>query len=112
MQPTPVFRQSYDLYRHLYLNLRRIPKQDRFTWGERCERLALDLLHLAMKAETATHQDKIACLKRMSEILDALKIYLRLGDDLRILDHKTYLARSEECIAIGKMVGGWLKSLH
>lgn len=111
MQQTVVFQQSYDFYKHLYLNLRGIPKRDRFTWGERCEGLALRILLTAMQAETTIRANKKEPLAQLSRDVDALKIFLRLGHDLNILDQKKYLTRSAELVSIGKMVGGWLKSL-
>ena len=111
MEQTPIFQKSYDFYKHLYENLRTISKRERFTWGERCEKYALDILLLAMRASTKPKFEKRAYVVELSDRIDSLKVLLRLGDDLRILDHKKYIARSGELIEIGKMAGGWMKSL-
>lgn len=66
---------------------------------------------LAAKAGASSRENKRRAVAELSECIDALKILLRLGDDLNILDHKRYIARSGELLEIGKMVGGWLKSL-
>lgn len=109
MNSVPAFKKSYDFYQHLYINLRQIPKRDRFTWGERCELLALDLLRCVSQAEFATKFDKQSLLSQASKTIDMIKIYLRLGFDLKILDQKKYIARELEIVEIGKMIGGWKK---
>ena len=111
MNSTPAFQKSYDFYKHLYLDLRQIPKRDRFTWGERCETLAMDLLSRLSKATYAPRQIQRSSLLEASDLIDRLKIYLRLGSDLKILDQKKYLSRTGELIELGKMVGGWLKTV-
>ena len=111
MHSTAAFQKSYDFYKHLYLNLRQVPKRDRYTWGERCEVLAIDLLSKITKATFAPRHIQRSVLLEASEYIDRLKIYLRLGSDLKILDRKKYFSRTEELIELGKMVGGWLKTV-
>ncbi|MBI4437507.1 four helix bundle protein [Candidatus Uhrbacteria bacterium] len=111
MNSTPAFQKSYDFYKNLYLNLRQIPKRDRFTWGERCETLAIDLLSRLSKATYAPRQIQRLSLLEASDLIDRLKIYLRLGADLKILDQKKYFSRVSELIELGKMIGGWLKTV-
>lgn len=112
MQDTVIFQKSYDFYKRLYQNLKSIPKMDRYAWGERCERLALDILALSAEASFLGKTEKRTQVIALSRRIDLLKILLRLGDELSILDHKKYLARSGELLEIGKMAGGWLKSLR
>lgn len=107
-----VFRKSYDLYKHFYEDLKTISKRDRFAWGERAETIALELLTLSMSAEYMARSEKLSTVRILSARIDLLKILIRLGNELRILDHKKYLARSGELLEIGKMTGGWLKSIQ
>ena len=41
-----------------------------------------------------------------------LKAYLRLSHDLGFLPLKKYEVWSEKVVEIGKMLGGWLKTVH
>ncbi|MEI7741200.1 MAG: four helix bundle protein [bacterium] len=112
MDPSaPVFQKCYDFYRILYQNLRQVSKQDRFTWGERCDEQALELLTLATKASFAATTKKDALLGKAIEGIDMLRIYLRLGYDLKILDRKKCLERQKELNEIGVDFGAWRKSL-
>ena len=106
-----VFQKTYDFYKHFYEDLKAIPKRDRFAWGERTETIALELLTLSMTAGYMARLEKLSTVRTLSTRIDLLKILIRLGNELRILDHKKYLARTGELIEIGKMTGGWLKSL-
>lgn len=103
------FQKTYDFYKHLYVNLRAISKRDRFTWGNQTDQLALHALSLSAKASYLPKPEKNEVLRNMSTDVDLLKIFLRLGFDLRILDEKKYIARQGELQEIGKMLGGWMK---
>lgn len=111
MEPTKIFKNIYCFYIHLYQNLTTISKRDRFTWGERCETIALDALALSAKADYLARNEKLIAVRALSFQIDLLKIFIRLGVDLKILDYKKYLSRSGELIEIGKMIGGWMKTL-
>lgn len=111
MNTAPAFQKSYDFYKKLYVDLRQIPKRDRFTWGEKCEHLAIDILRDIAKAKYSSKAEKASYLKPASDSLDLLKIFLRLGYDLKIIDQKKYILRQTELQEIGSMVGGWLKSV-
>ncbi len=109
MNSTPAFQKSYDFYKNFYINLRHIPKRDRFTWGEKSETIALELLQLVSAATYARKQTKRQLLIQASQQIDHLKIYLRLGSDLKIINKKTYIARTSQLVELGKMIGGWIK---
>ena len=47
----------------------------------------------------------------ISDKLDVLKVLFRLAKDTRTIDSKQYLAIQTPIQEIGKMVGGWIKSV-
>lgn len=55
--------------------------------------------------------EKLQSLLLMSDRVDLLKVFIRLAKDTRAIDNKQYL--EVQCIIqeIGKMVGGWIKSV-
>lgn len=103
------FQKSYDFYKELYITLRGIAKRDRFTWGERCDTLALDLVGLVAKATYASKTKQRELLLRAGETVDMLKIYLRLGHDLHIINQQKLITRQTELHIIGNLIGGWIK---
>lgn len=109
---TIAFQKIYDFYKNLYGNLRSINKLDRYTWGEKCDNLSLNILSLAAKADYLPKTQKIPTVRELSSKIDLLKIFLRLGYELKIIDQKKYLWREKELAEIGKIIGGWLKTLY
>jgi len=64
-----------------------------------------DLLLLAVKEGG----DKKTILNKASFELERLKHYLRLCNDLNILNIRQYEYSSKEIVEIGRLLGGWLK---
>jgi hypothetical protein len=112
MQQTAIFQKTYDFYKHFYDVLRRIPKRDRFTWGEKCENIVLESLMLATKSTYLFGKEKYPVARELSFKIDMLKIMLHLGNELKIIGQRVYLEEEKELLEIGRMVGGWLKILR
>lgn len=110
MQISLTFQKIYDFYKHFYENLKTIDKRDRYTWGEKSENVALESLILISKVNYLSKNQQYNNLKELSFKIDLLKILLRLGNELKILDNKKYLMREKELVEIGKMIGGWIKT--
>lgn len=63
------------------------------------------------KAEFLIGQNKIIELWKVSEKLDLVKIIVRLTRAIEALDEKEYIAMEAELSEIGRMIGGWIRSL-
>jgi hypothetical protein len=63
-------------------------------------------------ARYATKGDKLAFVDAAGAKLDLIKFFMQIGFELKILDHKKFAAISLPLNEIGKMVGGWKKSLE
>ncbi len=108
----PIFQKSYELYKELYLALKQFPKPDRYAVGQKCELLLSDLLDLLFQAGSLPKAQKSPYLDRASAKLNLFRIQLRLARDIRALDQKKYLALQAETDEIGRMLGGWKKSVQ
>lgn len=106
----PIFTKTYELYKTFYGYLPTLPKKDRYTLGQKCELLLLDLLEAIILASSLSKEEKLPVLKRASLKLDVLKVLFRLGKDLKVLDNKKYLILESFLQEIGKMLGGWIKT--
>jgi len=51
-------------------------------------------------------------LQKASLKIDLLKILIRLAKEVKALDNKKYIQLQQELQEIGKMIGGWIRSLH
>lgn len=107
----PIFKKSYDLYK-LFIQYRKlVPKQDRFTVFERCECAILDVLEAIMQASGEQRKEKLPALERASLRLNMLRVFIRLMKDVKTIDNKKYIALEAPIDEIGRMLGGWIRSV-
>lgn len=71
----------------------------------------MELLELIINAGNLSKKEKLPVLKQASLKTDVLKVLFRLLRDLKIIDNKKYLLLEEFLQEIGKMLGGWIKSI-
>lgn len=111
MNDIPIVQKVYDFYRELYQICAQIPKPDRYTLGEKIEKTTLDMLEDLISASHKIKQEKMDYLSKAATKLDLLKLLLRLGEDTKAIPIKRYLILIEKLQEIGRMLGGWIKSL-
>lgn len=88
-----------------------MPKKDKYTLGEKTQRATLDLIELLVEAGYQEKFKKRVTLDRAAVKLDLVKIILRLGQDLKAMPTNKYLSLEEKLQEIGRMLGGWIKSV-
>ena len=69
------------------------------------------MIELLIGAESAKKDWKSPLVEKASAKLSLLKILIRLSADLKIIDRAKYIKLQEQLQEIGRMLGGWLKSL-
>lgn len=106
----PIFLKTYELYKTFYGYLPLLPRKDRYAMGEKCEIALIDLLEAIIMASNLTKQEKLPILRKASAKVDILKVFFRLGKDLKIVDNKKYQILDELVSEIGRMLGGWIKT--
>lgn len=108
----PVFSKLYEFYKNISNYLSLFPKGKRYTLGQKIDQTTLDLIELVLTAGYSTHEQKLAILQKASIKLDLLKMLIRLSLDTKCLDNKKYQLTSAQLVEIGKMLGGWIKSVR
>lgn len=93
----------------LYSLTRTLPKQDRHTLGQKCELLTLEILELFFMAHTK--KNKLLILTSTDIKLRVLKTLVRMMHDVKAIDQKKYILLEARLHEIGRMLGGWIKSL-
>jgi len=88
-----------------------IPKQDRYTIFERSENIILFVLENIMQASSESKQEKLPTLEKTSTKLNMLRVFIRLMKDTKTIDTKKYLILENAVDEIGRMLGGWIKSI-
>lgn len=107
----PLFHKTYELYKVLHSYHSRIPKSQRYTLWQKCEDNALLLLEIILQTGYSKPEERLNLLYIISSKVDLMKVLIRLAKETRTLDTKQYLAIQTLLQEIGKMVGGWLKSV-
>lgn len=80
--------------------------------GEKTKTVILDILELLIEAEAAKREWKEPILEKVNNKLGVLKLLFRLANEIKILDSKKYLKLTEQALEVGRMLGGWLKSVR
>lgn len=107
----PLFHKIYDLYKLMHSYHPRIPKSHRYTLWQKCENTTLVFLETLIETSHCIGEERLRSLQILSNKLDLLKVLIRLAQDTRLIDHQQYLSIQTLLQEIGKMVGGWMKSV-
>lgn len=87
------------------------PKNSKYTLGGKIDNLFLQVIESIIRASYSDKIEKLISLKTASVKLDFLKFFLRVAWEIKSLDNKRYISLSEKLDEIGKMIGGWIKSI-
>jgi hypothetical protein len=71
----------------------------------------LILLEALIETSHQNGEDRLQSLYQISNKLDLLKVLIRLAKETRTIDTKEYLVIQEIIQEVGKMIGGWIKSV-
>lgn len=104
-----IFQKVYDLIKELYRDCNNFPKSQRFILGQRIENTAVNILEGIVVANS--EEKKLNSLLKVSVEIEKMRIFLRLSKDLAFLAFKRYEILTAKLDEIGRMCGGWLKSL-
>ena len=113
MQPLdiPIILKTYELYRALHELERTIPKMERFTVWQRAEVVCLDILQGLLSIGYLAPEHRAEALMGFAPSIDMLRVFLRLAFDVKAINQKKYIAIQEPLDEIGRMLGGWIKSV-
>jgi four helix bundle protein len=102
-----IFQKTYDLLVRIYSETHNFPREYKYDLGEKMKITSLEILDWVIVANS--EENKIPYLKKVSQNVDKLRIYIRLCYSLNVISNKKYEVLSKFVDEIGKMTGGWLK---
>jgi hypothetical protein len=108
----PIINKTSDLYRTFHDYRKIIPKQDRFTIYERSEQLIIDIIESFFEAGYFKGNAKVSVLDKASIRLNTLRFFIRTLKDIKSIDNKKYIILQSMIDEIGRMLGGWIRSLN
>ncbi|MBE6101616.1 MAG: diversity-generating retroelement protein Avd [Selenomonas ruminantium] len=95
---------------YMYIVLRQYPKSEKFVLAAETKRAALELMELIISCNK--HYMKKTTMRDMDIQLDTLRAMVRLGHTLGFLKNHPYEVLSGKIDEIGRMIGGWMKSIQ
>lgn len=107
MNELPIIQKTYDLIKWYVPHLNRLPRQHKFSLGDRISSGLYDLLESLIKARYSL--DKVAQLKAINIQLEILRYQTRLLYDFDLMDTRRLEFISNAFNEIGKDLGGWIK---
>lgn len=107
----PVFQLTYDLLKEVHAARNKFEKTEKYSLGEELENSLLELLLSIIDAGHMKQDWKTACIDRALRSTEKTKILVRLCYDLRQVTERRYLTWQESLQKIGRMLGGWKKSV-
>jgi hypothetical protein len=107
MNELPIIEKTYDLIKWYGPILNRLPRNHRFTLGERMLNGLYDVLEGLIQARYA--KAKLPKLESLNSRLDILRYQTRILLDFGLMDVGRYEHAGKQLNAIGSDLGGWMK---
>ena len=107
MEELPIIQKTYDLIKWYVPILNRLPRNHRFTLGERMITGLYEILEGLIQARYS--KNKIAQLTALNTKLDILRYQTRLLAEFTLMDTQRYEYVAKQINAIGIDLGSWLK---
>ena len=105
-----LLQKILDMMEYAYPALAQFPKSEKFAIVADIKRVMDVMLERTVEAQKKYY--KKSTLQELDVAIAKLKVYLRLSHSLKFLPTKKYGIWSDMVVEIGKMLGGWLKSVN
>ena len=93
-----------------YTALRQFPRSEKHTFAAEIKKTMIKLLRMIISTNKKYH--KKTTMRKLDTELELLRTYIRLARDLEFLPFKKYEIWSKKLEEIGKLIGGWIKSVN
>lgn len=107
----PIIEKSYAVYKQILVMNTKLEKAHRYGLGVSSEQSVLTLLELLFMASAAPKTHKAVYLLKAQAQLDILRLKLRLYLELKLANETKLFQAQADLEEIGRMLGGWYKSV-
>lgn len=111
MEELPIITRTYEVYKLVVDINNHLLKRWRYPLGQSLETTILDCLSELIMAKNAPKPLKAGYLIKASSLLEVALLKLRLFLELAIANETKIFQTQSKLMEIGRMTGGWLKSL-
>ncbi len=109
MEELKIRQKTEDMIKYGYICLRQFPKSEKHTLAAQVKVCMVGLLRLIIACNKQF--SKRTAMREVDVELDILRAYVRLSHELGFLPFRKYENWAKMNDEIGKMLGGWIKSL-
>ena len=109
MEELKILQKTFDMMNYAYPALAQYPKGEKFALVVDIKRFMDVMLERIIEANKKYY--KKTTLQELDVEVEKLKAYVRLSYNLGFLPPKKYEQWSGLVVEIGRMVGGWIKSV-
>lgn len=99
----------YNIWQQIFIDF---PKAKKFTLGTKIDQTLLSTIEYGFLASYASVDRKILLIEKTEALLDLLKLFLMLSWEIKAIKTSEYVKISEPLLEIGRMLGGWKKSIQ
>lgn len=103
--------KTFSFFQQLHLWIHTFPKVERHSLGVRLEDLTLEIAQELLYTHELPTSLKKGSLQKISSKLNVLKLLVRVAFETKCIDQNKYLILQSKLQEIGKMLGGWIRSL-
>ncbi|HOZ37140.1 MAG TPA: diversity-generating retroelement protein Avd [Anaerolineaceae bacterium] len=103
---SPIFVKTYDFLLWLIPLTLKYPKSQRFLLAEKTSQIALDFYNLILEG-ALKRSNEVGFIVDADLLLTTLRLYSRLGFDLKCISMSQYEFASRSLDEIGRLLGGW-----
>jgi len=112
MDTLPIINSTYEVYKAVIDITGHLEKRWRYGLGTSLEQSILDLLKELIMAKNAPKPLQSSYLIIAGSHLEVAVLKLRLFLELKIANETKIFQTQKQLLEIGRMLGGWLKSLR
>ncbi|GJL62688.1 MAG: hypothetical protein NPIRA04_13420 [Nitrospirales bacterium] len=110
-QNMPIFSRTFDLLAWLLPATNHFPRAHRHSLTRRLLNAAFDLRERLEEANLRRGPERRRCLLAADEALSRVRVYLRLAHQFTWLSAGQYQHVSSMVVEVGRLLGGWEKTV-
>ena len=106
-----ILNKTYDFLKMMIPLLGKLPRDQRYLIGNRIQNLVSDILELLIEAYYGPRPERKSKLLSVNIKLEKLRFFIRLCYESNYISSRQYRLILEQLQEIGRMTGGWIKTL-
>jgi len=112
MNSLPIINKTYEVYKNLVDINNKLNKKWLYSLGINTENSILELIEYLVMAKNAPKTLKVGYLIKASACLEITTMKIRLLLEFKLINETRIFQIQSILAEIGRMLGGWLKSLQ